>query len=78
MSLVDRIVDELVISRCRHVEYEIEHHVSRAGIATIRGRCVRPTQDEFGITALVMWGMMQLAAEVEKSGGWDQWHAPSE
>lgn len=68
MDIMDRVVDQLVVSRCRNIEYEVEHHVSRSGPQVARGLMVRPTQEEFGITALVTWGMIQLAKTIEASG----------
>lgn len=58
---LEQVVDQMVLDRCCNVEYEIGHHVNRDGPRIERGLMTRPTEQESGIKALVLWGMIQLA-----------------
>lgn len=58
---IDLALDSLIANRCRVIEYEVVHATNRRGESLVRGVVVRPTAEEFGRKALVLWGMMQLS-----------------
>lgn len=63
---IKQAVDMLVVSHCKNVEYEVDHVTSMRGGRWVRGLMIQPSQQEFGLQAIVIWGMMHIAEECSK------------